>query len=66
MGSVAKVIEVIAEGNTVENAIKNAAAEASKTLKNVRGVYAEGIQAMVEDGKVTSFRVNCKVTFVIN
>ncbi|MEM8484485.1 MAG: dodecin family protein [Bacteroidota bacterium] len=64
--SVAKVIEVIAEGNTVENAIKNAASEASKTLKNVRGVYAEGIQAIVEDGKVTSFRVNCKVTFVIS
>lgn len=66
MGSVAKVIEVIAEGNTVENAIKNAVSEASKTLKNVRSVYAEGIQGMVEDGKVTSFRVNCKVTFVLD
>ena len=65
MASVAKVIEVIAEGNTVENAIKNAASEASKTLKNVRSVYAEGIQGLVEDGKVTSFRVNCKVTFVV-
>lgn len=66
MGSVAKVIEVIAEGNTVENAIKNAVSEASKTLKNVRSVYAEGIQGMVEDGKVTAFRVNCKVTFVLD
>ncbi len=64
--SVAKVIELISEGDTVEAAIKNAAKEASKTLKNVRSVYADGIQGMVEDGKVTSFRVNCKVTFVID
>ena len=64
--SVAKVIEVIAEGDTVEDAIKAAAKEASKTLKNVRSVYAEGIQALVSDGKVTAYRVNCKVTFVIS
>lgn len=64
--SVAKVIEVIAEGETIEDAIKSAAKEASKTLKNVRGIYAEGIQAIITDGKVTAFRVNCKVTFVIN
>ncbi len=64
--SIAKVIEVIAEGETVEKAIKNAAKEASKSLKNVRSVYAEGIQALVEDGDVKSFRVNCKVTFVID
>ena len=64
--SVAKVIEVIAEGDTIEDAIKSAAKEASKTLKNVRGIYAEGIQAIIEDGKVTAYRVNCKVTFVIN
>lgn len=64
--SVAKVIEVIAEGDSVEDAIKAAAKEASKTLKNVRSVYAEGIQALVSDGKVTAYRVNCKVTFVIS
>lgn len=64
--AIAKVIEVIAEGDTVEDAIKNAAKEASKTLKNIRSIYAEGIQGMVDDGKVKSFRVNCKVTFVID
>ena len=64
--SIAKVIEVIAEGDSVEDAIENAAKEASKSLKNVRSVYAEGIQALVDDGKVKSYRVNCKVTFVID
>ncbi len=64
--AIAKVIEVIAEGETVEDPIKNAAKEASKTLKNIRSIYAEGIQGMVDGGKVKSFRVNCKVTFVID
>ena len=64
--SIAKVIEVIAEGDSVEDAIENAAKEASKTLKNVRSVYTDGIQALVDDGKVKAYRVNCKVTFVID
>ena len=64
--SVAKVIELISEGDTVEDAVEKAAKQASKTLKNVRSVYAEGIQGLVEDGKVTGYRVNCKVTFVVD
>lgn len=66
MASIAKVIEVIAEGKTVEDAIENAAKEASKTLKNVRSVYTDGIQAIIEDGGVKCYRVNAKVTFVID
>ncbi len=64
--SIAKVIEVIAEGNTVENAIKNAATEAGKSIRNVKHINVENIQGIVEDGKVESFRVNAKVTFVVD
>ena len=64
--SVAKVIELISEGDSVEDAIENAVKQASKSLKNVRSVYAEGIQGMVKDGKVSGYRVNCKVTFVVD
>ena len=64
--SIAKVIEVIAEGNTVENAIKNAATEAGKSIRNVKHINVENIQGIVEDDKVTSFRVNAKVTFVVD
>lgn len=64
--SIAKVIEVIAEGDSIEDAIENAAKEASKSVRNVRSVYAENIQAMVKDGKVKAYRVNAKVTFVVD
>jgi flavin-binding protein dodecin len=63
--SVAKVIELISEGETVEKAIENAVKQASKTVKNIKGVYADGIQALVEDGNIVAYRVNCKVTFVV-
>ena len=63
--SVAKVIELISEGDTIEEAVAKAAAEASKTLRNVRSINVENIKALVEDGKIKEYRVDVKVTFVI-
>ena len=64
--SIAKVIEVIAEGDTLEDAIANAVAESSKSVRNIRAVNLENIQARVKDGKVDGYRLNAKVTFVLD
>lgn len=64
--SVAKVIELIAEGNSVEEAVDDAAKQAAKTVRKVRSIYVDDIQAIVKDGKVDKYRVNCKVTFVVD
>ncbi|MEM1128256.1 MAG: dodecin family protein [Bacteroidota bacterium] len=64
--AIAKVIEVIAEGDTIEQAIQNGLAEASKTIRSIRHIYVEGIQALVSDDAITTFRVNAKVTFVVD
>jgi len=64
--SLAKVIEVIAEGKTIEGAIEVAVKEASDTVRNIKHVYVEGIQALIDDTKVTKYRVNVKVTFVVD
>ena len=63
--SLAKVIEVIAEGTSIEGAIEAAVKDASDTVRNIKHVYIEGIQALIDDTKVTSYRVNVKITFVI-
>ena len=63
--SLAKVIEVLAEGDSVEAAIESAVAEASKTVKNLRSAYVNDIQAIVREGTVVKYRVNVKITFVI-
>ena len=63
--TVATVIELISEGATVEEAVSNAAAKATKTLRKVTAVNVKNIKALVENGKVVKYRVNTKVTFVL-
>ena len=63
--SIAKVIEVLAEGSSLEDAIENAIADASKTVKNIRTAYVDDLQAIVENNAVTKYRVNVKITFVV-
>jgi len=63
--SIAKVIEVLAEGDSIEAAIQSAVTEAADTVRGIRHVYVEGVQAIVEDDEVVKYRVNAKLTFVV-
>jgi flavin-binding protein dodecin len=63
--SIAKVIEVLAEGDSIEAAIESAVAEASETVRGIKHVYVEGVQAIVEDNEVVKYRINAKLTFVV-
>lgn len=65
MSSVVKVIELISEGNSVDAAIKSAVEEASKTIKEIKQVNVQHIEGLVEKNKVTKFRVNVKVSFIV-
>ena len=55
----------MAEGETMEQAVENAVMDASKTVHNIKGVYVENINAIVENNKITKYRLNLKVTFVL-
>ncbi|MFW6135147.1 MAG: dodecin family protein [Elusimicrobiota bacterium] len=64
--SVVKVIEVLAESNeSWEAATKEAIAEASKSVHNIKSVYIKEFQAIVEDNKITKYRVNAKISFLV-
>ncbi len=63
--SLAKVIEILAEGTTIEDAIEHGVQEASKTVREIKHVYVEGIQAIVEEAEVVKYRLNLKITFVV-
>jgi len=66
MSSVAKVIEIIAESDTSwDDAAKNALAEASKTVEDIREIWISGFKAIVEKQKIARYRVTAKVTFVL-
>ena len=63
--AIVKVIEIIAEGDSVENAVSAAVDEASKTVRNIKTVYVKDIQAIVQDNKVAKYRIDAKVSFLV-
>lgn len=64
--TVAKVTEITATSpKGFEDAIKRGIARATKTLKNVRGAWVNGQKVEIENGKVKNYRVDLKVTFVL-
>lgn len=61
-----KVIEVLAESEgSWEDAARRAVAEVSDTVRQVRSINIENLQATVENGKIVRFRINAKVTFAL-
>jgi hypothetical protein len=62
-----KVIEVISTSEkSFDDALQNAVTEASKTLKNIKSVYVNEMNAKVENNKVVSYGVNAKISFEID
>ncbi|MBX9745270.1 MAG: dodecin family protein [Hyphomonadaceae bacterium] len=65
--AVAKVIEVTAGSKKgLDDAIEQGIAKASDTLENVEGAWIQDIKVNVKNGKISEWRVNMKVTFVLN
>jgi flavin-binding protein dodecin len=63
---IVSVIEVIAESKkSWDAAAKNAVEEASMSVSNIKSLYVQEMMAVVEGGKITSYRLNAKITFVI-
>jgi len=65
--SVARVTEIIASSpQSFEDAVEKGMQRAAKTLKNVRSGWVDGQKVICdENGNITEFRVNLKVTFVL-
>jgi flavin-binding protein dodecin len=63
--SVAKVLEVICEGKSVEAALESAVHIAAQTVKNIVQIDVEHIKAIVEKNKIAKYRVRAKISFVL-
>lgn len=65
--SVAKVVELTSESSSsFEDAIEKGIAKATDTLRNVKGAWVKEQKVVVEGGKITAYRVDLKVTFVLD
>jgi len=64
--SVARVTELSATSETgFEDAIDQAVARATKTLRGVEGCWVKDMNVMIEDGNITGYKVNVEITFML-
>jgi len=64
--SIAKVTEVTASSTvSFEDALKQGISRANKTLNNVEGAWIQEQKVVVRNGEIAEYRVNMKVTFVL-
>lgn len=65
--SVAKVIEISAQSpNSFEDAVKIGIERAGKTVENIQGAWIKEMKADVKGGKISAYRVDMKVTFILS
>jgi dodecin len=64
--TVAKVIELTAASpKSIEDAIETGIKRADSTLDQIEGAWVQDIKCVVKNGKVSEWRVNLKVTFLL-
>ncbi len=64
--AIVRNIEVIAQSSKgFDDACQQAVTEASKTLRGIRSFWIKHAECVVENDKITKFRVNGKISFEV-
>jgi flavin-binding protein dodecin len=64
--AIVKVIELLAQSEkSWEDAAQVALAEAAKTIRMIQSIYIQDFQAVVENDRIVAYRVNAKVSFLV-
>ena len=64
--SMLKVIEVLAESDkSWEDAAQFAINTANESVRNVKSIYIKNFEATVDDDKISKYRINAKISFVL-
>jgi len=65
--SVARVTEITSSSSkSFEDAVRTGIKRAGKTLDNIKGAWIQEQSVVVDGDKVSEYRVNMKVSFVLN
>ena len=66
--SIAKVIEINSSSKKgIEDAVQSGLTKTGKTVKNIQGAWVNEIKVVTApDGSVTEWRVNMKVSFIVD
>ncbi len=64
--SVAKMTEISSSSTkSFDDAIHMGIERASKTLENVTGAWIQDQEVIIQDGKITGYKVRMKITFIL-
>ncbi|MDH3285794.1 MAG: dodecin family protein [Acidobacteriota bacterium] len=65
--SVAKVIEITSGSKkSFQDAVEDGIKRASKTVNNIQGAWVNEMNVVVNGDQVKEYRVNMKVTFILD
>jgi flavin-binding protein dodecin len=62
--AILKVVEVLAQSEkSWEDAAQQAVQEAAKTVRGIKTIYIQEMEATVDNDRITYYRVNAKISF---
>lgn len=66
--SIAKIIEISSSSNkSVEDAVQSGLTKCAETVKNIQGAWINETKVVTDGhGKITEWRVNMRVTFIVS
>jgi flavin-binding protein dodecin len=65
--SIAKIIEISAEStDSFEDAIRQGIEAAAKTVRNIQAAWVKEQSVVVHAGQISKYRVDLKLTFVLD
>jgi flavin-binding protein dodecin len=64
--AVVKIVELIGSSTkSWQDAVENVVKRSTKTVRNMHGLDVVGWTAKLDNGRITEYRVNVKVSFVV-
>ena len=65
--AIAKVVEVTSSSQkSFEDAIQTGISKVTETVKNVQGAWINEQKVIIQDNKITEYRVNLKISFLVD
>ncbi len=66
--AIAKIIEVNSSSpKSMEDAVQNGLSKCAETVKNIKGAWVSEVKVVTDsNGQVTEWRVDLKVSFLVN
>jgi hypothetical protein len=66
MGTIVKILEVIAQSDkSFDDAAQQAVREAAKSVRGIKTIWIDNFSGVVEGDRIVEFRVNAKLSFLV-